>query len=83
MLLSETITKDYKSILQEWAQKQKYTLPKYTVINEQGPDHDKIFVIEVSIEMADKTVAGSGTGQSKKIAQQDAAQQLVEKLKIT
>lgn len=83
MLLSETITKDYKSILQEWAQKQKYTLPKYTVINEQGPDHDKIFVIEVSIEMADKTVAGSGKGQSKKIAQQDAAQQLVEKLKIT
>ena len=33
--------------------------------------------------MADKTVAGSGKGQSKKIAQQDAAQQLVEKLKIT
>ncbi len=82
MLLTETIKKDYKSILQEWAQKQKTPLPKYNVLYEQGPDHDKRFEIEVIVEHKGIQAKATGKGQSKKTAQQDAAEQLVERLNI-
>jgi ribonuclease-3 len=83
MLLSENVKKDYKSILQEWAQKQKSPLPNYTVISENGPDHDKIFEIQVSVDINSITHNAIGKGHSKKLAQQDAAYQLVALLKMT
>jgi ribonuclease-3 len=83
MLLSENVKKDYKSILQEWAQKQKSALPNYTVLSESGPDHDKVFEIQVSVEINSVCHSAIGKGQSKKLAQQDAAYHLVDHLKIT
>jgi ribonuclease-3 len=62
---------DYKSKLQEILQKiYKYT-PIYTVVSESGPAHNKTFKIEVKI--ADKVI-GYGQGNSKKQAEQLAAQ---------
>jgi ribonuclease-3 len=77
-LLTENIKKDYKSILQEWAQKQKYTLPKYTVMKEEGPDHDKTFEMKVTVGGASQDLSAVGQGCSKKSAQQDAAKAFMD-----
>ena len=41
---------DFKTILQEYSQKNYRVIPEYSVINEIGPDHQKIFEIEVKID---------------------------------
>ena len=46
--------------------------PSYTVVRESGPDHDKIFEVEVAVN---GKVVGRGTGRSKKEAEQSAAKQ--------
>jgi ribonuclease III len=61
---------DYKSRLQEMTQKSQEQLPSYRVVSQQGPDHAKTFVVEVTV--ADLCLQGSG--QSIKLAEQDAAQ---------
>ncbi|KKT67850.1 MAG: Ribonuclease 3 [Candidatus Curtissbacteria bacterium GW2011_GWC1_44_33] len=63
--------KDPKSRLQEYVQGKGLPAPRYKVIEEAGPDHDKKFVIEVAINGKSW---GEGTGKSKAIAQQEAAQ---------
>lgn len=68
--------KDSKSRLQEKAQALGYSTPKYVVIKEAGPDHNKSFTVEVQIN--NKTVA-SGSGKSKGIAEQSAAQKALNK----
>ncbi len=68
---------DYKSQLQEWSQQRFRVLPVYTVIEESGPDHHKTFAVTVEI---DRTVYGSGQGGSKKIAEQQAAKQALDRL---
>ena len=60
---------DYKSILQEKANKNNVTL-KYEVISETGPDHNKEFKISV---LYDEKIIGTGIGRSKKEAEQMAA----------
>lgn len=62
--------KDPKSLLQEKVQAKSLPAPKYQVISEIGPDHNKEFTIEVIIN--GKSVA-KGTGKSKSEAEQDAA----------
>jgi len=62
--------KDYKSILQEYTSKVYKATPKYAVISEEGPDHQKRFVVAVSFG---GIVRGRGEGKNKKSAQQDAA----------
>lgn len=62
--------KDSKSLLQEYVQSKNMSTPRYKVINEEGPDHDKKFEIEVTV---DNKVLGSGTGKSKSMAEQEAA----------
>ena len=62
---------DPKSRLQELAQMKFKEPPVYRVISEYGPDHDKIFEIEMSIA----NVRSTGKGRSKKTAEQDAAKQ--------
>lgn len=62
--------KDPKSRLQELVQAKGYLAPKYKVVKESGPDHAKIF--EVAVEVDGKKV-GTGKGNSKGIAQQEAA----------
>ena len=61
---------DPKSQLQEWAQGQGYMAPSYITRNASGPDHAKVFEVEVQI---DGKVFGSGTGHSKQTAAKAAA----------
>src|SRR5436309_2186110 len=60
---------DYKTALQELAQGKGLPLPEYSVIDEVGPDHDKMFVVEVRVG----NQLARGEGSSKKEAQQQAA----------
>lgn len=68
---------DYKTILQEYTQKEYKVVPKYTVIKESGPDHKKEFEINVEIGADFK---GYGVGSNKKLAEQAAARELIKKL---
>ena len=70
-MVSGGLVFDYKTELQEACQGKFGELPKYTVINESGPDHQKVF--EVKIEAGGR-VLGNGSGRSKKEAEQHAAQ---------
>jgi len=62
---------DPKSQFQEWAQSKHNTTPIYKVINEVGPDHDKEFTVGVYVG---KKLMGKGSGPSKQIGQQKAAE---------
>jgi ribonuclease-3 len=62
--------KDYKTMLQEFVQKKYHIYPKYTLAKKSGPDHDKTFWMEVSVN--GKTF-GPGEGKNKKEAEQHAA----------
>jgi len=68
---------DYKTQLQELVQQKKNQVLTYTLVGESGPDHDKKFDVEVSLN---GTVVGSGSGSSKKRAEQMAASSAIEKL---
>lgn len=68
---------DYKTRFQEWCQKRYEILPQYLVVGETGPDHQKIFKVEVQVN---QRVVGVGRGNSKKEAEQMAAQQALEQM---
>jgi ribonuclease-3 len=70
---------DPKSHLQEWAQSQKIGTPHYKTISATGPDHAKIF--EMEVEIGDN-VYGKGNGSSKQAAEHAAAQNALENLGI-
>lgn len=67
--------KDYKSELQELVQTDKRSL-EYTIINEEGPAHNKTFTAVVKI---DNILYGTGVSHSKKDAEQQAAKDALEK----
>lgn len=62
--------KDYKTLLQEYAQKRFKSYPKYSLMKKAGPDHDRTFWIEVKV---DNKAYGPGSGKNKKEAEQQAA----------
>ncbi len=62
--------KDYKTLLQEYVQKKYKACPRYDVIKKSGPDHDRVFWIEV---VFNNTTYGTGKGKNKKEAEQNAA----------
>ena len=66
---------DYKTALQELVQQKKNQVLSYRLTGESGPDHDKRFEVEVSLN---GTVVGMGSGSSKKRAEQDAARAALE-----
>ena len=68
---------DYKTALQELVQQKKNQQLTYKLTGESGPDHDKHF--EVAVLLNGSTV-GTGTGSSKKRAEQDAARAAMEHL---
>lgn len=68
---------DYKTQLQELVQQKKNQVLSYVLVGQSGPDHDKQFDVEVSLNGA---VVGSGSGSSKKRAEQMAARAAIEKL---
>ncbi|MFA5974631.1 MAG: ribonuclease III [Elusimicrobiota bacterium] len=72
------VTVDYKSRLQEWAQRKYKVPPDYIVRRSFGPDHAKMFEIEVAVT---HELLGSGTGKSKKEAEQAAARDALRRIK--
>lgn len=74
--ISKEPLKDPKSLLQEAVQANGSSTPKYIVIDEKGPDHDKSFTIQVSV---DNNVLGTGSGKSKSDAAQNAAKDALSK----
>ena len=68
---------DYKTQLQEMVQQKKNQTLSYELVGQSGPDHDKRFDVEVSLN---GVVVGFGSGSSKKRAEQDAARAAIEKL---
>jgi ribonuclease-3 len=69
---------DFKSELQELLQKNGWPPAEYNVVRETGPDHRKIFLVEVSVA---GRVTATGSGSSKKESEQLAAQQALEQLR--
>lgn len=78
-VLSGLIYRDYKTKLQEVTQKMGIGKINYEIIDEYGPDHNKTFVISVKIE---ENIIGTGSGRSKKEAEQSAALEALNKLGI-
>lgn len=70
-------TSDYKSALQETAQALKLPQPKYSILSEEGPEHAKMFTVEVRVG---KDWVSRAQGNSKKSAGQKAAQLVLQKL---
>lgn len=70
---------DYKTKLQEIAQKKYKQIPRYKVVREEGPPHKKCFHVEVKIM---RRVLGEGMGSNKKEAEQSAAKEGLNKLGI-
>lgn len=68
---------DFKSKLQEYAQSVLKSTPQYISVNESGPDHNKSFEVNVTLN---KKLLGTGFGKSKKDAAQNAAKEALEKL---
>ena len=62
--------KDDKSLLQELAQGQLSVTPRYVVVNQEGPSHDRVFTVEA---LLGEVVIGRGQGHSKREAEQAAA----------
>ncbi len=73
--VSENRLKDSKSTLQELIQSKGMPTPIYTIVSEIGPDHDKTFEAQVSID--NKPIA-TGIGKNKQDAEQKAAQKALE-----
>lgn len=71
---------DYKSRLQEKTHALLRQTPEYEVISETGADHDKTFCVQVRLG---DVVLGTGTGKSKKDAEQAAAREALEKMETT
>ena len=67
---------DFKTRLQEWSQRRFRSVPEYRVISSEGPEHAKVFSVEVYVN--DKHL-GSGAGNSRKSAEQDAARDALTK----
>ena len=61
---------NYKSVLQEYVQGNFKAHLQYRTRAEEGPDHEKLFTMEV---LASGQVLGSGRGRNKKEAEQSAA----------
>jgi ribonuclease III len=76
-LLSEVPPQDPKTTLQEWAQGQGWPLPHYEEISRTGPAHAPEFMVKVIV----KHHTATATGQSKRAAEQAAADHLLKEIK--
>jgi ribonuclease-3 len=76
-VISQVERYDPKSTLQEWAQSNKLGTPRYATVNSSGPDHAKVFTVEVHV---DGKIYGQGAGSSKHAAAQMAAHAALETL---
>ncbi|HDH99804.1 MAG: ribonuclease III [Candidatus Latescibacterota bacterium] len=76
-VLSDEELKNYKSALLELAQREGWGHPVYELQGEEGPDHRKLFTVEVKVK---GQVYGVGQGRSKKRAEQMAAREALKRL---
>lgn len=74
-ILEEGSWRDPKSHLQEVMQRTDSVTPRYVVLEEVGPDHDKVFTIGV---FAGERLIAKGVGPSKQVAQQEAARKALQ-----
>lgn len=74
-IIKEGSWRDPKSHLQEVMQRVDGVTPRYVVIEEVGPDHDKVFTLGV---YAGARLVSQGTGPSKQAAQQEAAKEALK-----
>ena len=72
-------TDNFKSALLEYAQGKKLPLPRYVLIDEYGPGHNRTFYVKVILGDEER---GGGKGKSKKKAEQEAARQALESLGV-
>lgn len=79
-ILDEGSWRDPKSHLQEVSQRIDSATPQYKVLDEVGPDHDKVFTLGVYVG---GKLMGKGAGHSKQVAQQKAAQAALKKYQST
>lgn len=78
-IMKEDQLKNFKSMLLEYAQSKNLGAPYYITRSEEGPDHRKVFTVEVRIQ---NRTMGVGVGNSKKKAEQKAAQDAISQLDI-
>jgi len=71
-------SKNHKALLQETLQARNHSLPRYKTVMALGPDHDKVFTVEV---LLDGEPIGRGVGRSKKTAEFAAARNALELLR--
>jgi ribonuclease-3 len=69
---------NFKSALQELAQSRKLPQPRYSIVRERGPEHSKMFTVEVKVG---KDWTGQAEGRTKKVAAQRAARGLYDRLR--
>jgi ribonuclease-3 len=74
------VGQDYKSALQERVQALGRPLPEYRIAGEAGPDHRKVFSVEVVVA---GEVLGAASGRAKKEAEQEAARLAIVRLEST
>lgn len=70
---------NFKSKLLEYSQSRNLGLPKYVVVNERGPDHERVFTIHVFLR---GELFGEGMGKSKREAEQAAACRALDKVAV-
>ena len=70
--IDDEVFKDYKTALQEIIQRNPEEFVTYYLTGESGPDHDKVFEVEVRLN---SNVIGRGKGKNKKQAEQSAAKE--------
>jgi ribonuclease-3 len=71
-------SRDPKSRLQEWSQGQRLGIPKYVTVTISGPDHQRMFEVEVQIN---SKAYGHGNGHNKQVAERAAAQAALDAIK--
>lgn len=74
----KVVTKDAKTRLQEYLQARKHALPQYDVVDIVGEPHDQTFHVHCHIELCSEAIKGSGN--SRRIAEQNAAAKALEQL---
>lgn len=73
-------TTDHKSTLQEYLQARSLPPPRYSVVQEHGPDHRKVFTVELRVRPAQGEQVYRAQGSTKKEAEQEAARRALEQL---
>ncbi|MCX6357077.1 MAG: ribonuclease III [Candidatus Aureabacteria bacterium] len=78
LIVSQRHRLNYKNLLQHYSQERDGMIPDYHIIASQGPQHEKLFEVEVRLG---GEPLGRGAGHNKKEAEQEAAQQALRNLR--